>query len=220
MAPGHDSYSPDKSVADHTMYWQKRAEEQGKRCVVHCSHSQEDADREEHILSNHFGLALRGLKIGGFPPDAQVLDFGCGWGRWTRFIADAIDAHVTGVDIAPAHIEKANPSMNTSFVLREDPLSPLPFKDHSLDLIFTCTVLQHQVRSDILGYTLDEFDRVLKKTGSLMMFEATANIPPKKHIHFRTLEDYQKLIPWAFLRSGWKHVIRGEEHSIILGGRK
>lgn len=219
MTSGHDSHSPDKSVGEHTAYWQKRAQEQGKRCVVHCSHNQQDADRETAILANHIGVSLAALYPKKFPAGSQILDFGCGWGRWTRFLADATGAHVTGVDIAPAHIAKADPSSFTSFVLREDPLVPLPFEDHSLDLIFTCTVLQHQVLPDILGYTLEEFERVLKKTGRLLMFEATANLPPKKHIHFRTLDDYQKLLPWARLESGWEYVIRGEEHSIILGER-
>jgi len=220
MPLGHDTHSPDKSVDDHLAYWRKRADEQGKRCVVHCSHSQQDADRETAILAAHLGTALFPMKYGdGFKVGAQALDFGCGWGRWTKFLAEATGCHTTGVDIAPAHIEAADHSEHTSLVLQDGPLAPLPFDDHSLDLIFTCTVLQHQVLPDILAHTLKEFERVLKDSGKLLMFEATANLPPKKHIHFRTLEDYQKLLPWARLDAGWKYVIRGEEHSILVGNR-
>lgn len=40
-------------------------------------------------------------------PDTRVLDVGCGIGGTSRYIADATNAHVTGVDLTPEFIETA-----------------------------------------------------------------------------------------------------------------
>lgn len=218
MAREYEKHRPDRSIDEHVRYWQGRAAESGRPGVAHQAHDQAEIDREESILRTHFGVAIAGLKKRRvLPVSPLVLDFGCGWGRWSRFLAAATDGHVTGIDLSPTYIEDASPTRSTSFRLHDDPMVPIPFGDSFFDMIFTCTVLQHLVREDLLHHVLNEFDRVLRPGGVLLMFEATADLPPKKHIVFRSTARYQELVSWAKLSFGWEHVIRGELHALMAG---
>ena len=224
MAREYETHRPDQSVKEHVAFWRKRALETGKRGVVHCAHSDKEAVTEQAVLRNHFGQAFAGLKKRGrLPTKPWVLDFGCGWGRWTPFLADATGGHVTGLDISSDYIMEARKlAVGNPFVKFEnliDPMSKFPFGGSSFDLIFTCTVLQHLVRSDLLYHTLDEFRRVLTPKGLLVMFEATAKQHSKPHIVFGGVDRYQRLLPWMKIRGGWTTSIRGEEHTLMLGER-
>lgn len=95
----------------------------------------------------------------------RVLDFGCGWGRITRFFLREVDpGNLVGSDCyAEALVEARRNSRWGQFVLT-DPRPPAPFQDGSLDLIYLYSVFSHLAESIHLDW-LREFHRLLRPGG-------------------------------------------------------
>lgn len=75
-------------------------------------------------------------------PGKDVLDLGCGDGRYTRILKRAGARSVVGIDNSPAMIalaEKAEPQENVSFLLGE--AEHLPFQNEKFDVVFSNFVL-------------------------------------------------------------------------------
>lgn len=81
----------------------------------------------------------------GFPPDARVLDVGCGTGAITRELARWPGvAEVTGIDLSPTFLARAralDPPANVRFV--EGDARTLPIADNSVDAVVFHTTLCH-----------------------------------------------------------------------------
>ncbi len=100
--------------------------------------------------------------------DGDVLDFGCGSGRWVDYIATH-GANYHGVDISDEMIavcKSRYPSVTFELV---DDLS-IPFASDSFDFIFSIAVLHHN-RPDSQAVLLNEITRVLRPGGFLFLFE-------------------------------------------------
>jgi SAM-dependent methyltransferase len=96
----------------------------------------------------------------------DVLDFGCGVGRFTQAFAKHFTRCV-GVDIAVPMLTAAR-KLNRygdrcDYVLNQRPDLSL-FADTSFDLVFSMLVLQHNPRRIALGY-IREFLRILRPDG-------------------------------------------------------
>lgn len=119
-------------------------------------------------------LARRGVT----PPMGTALDFGCGPGRLSAGLAGAGFARVLGVDISPTMLAKAReivPDPRCEFVLGDGPtLAGVP--DGSVDLVYTCRVLQHMPPEIAHGY-LREFLRVVFPDG-VVVFQIPAEPAP------------------------------------------
>ncbi len=96
-----------------------------------------------------------------------VLDFGCGPGRLTQALATRFD-EVTGVDVAPAMIERARSYAGASGSRCRFEVNARPdlsmFADRTFDLVYSNLVLQHIPPELSRGY-IAEFVRVLKPGG-------------------------------------------------------
>jgi SAM-dependent methyltransferase len=108
------------------------------------------------------------LKFFGPLDDKEVLDAGCGKGRFARVLAERNPgARVTGLDLseamlrlAPAGINKVAGSMNE-----------LPFADSAFDAVYATESLEHAV--DIEG-AVAGLCRVLKPGGKLAIIDKNA----------------------------------------------
>ncbi len=106
-------------------------------------------------------------------PIADVLDFGCGWGRITRFfLRDIEPARLWGVDCLPEMIDLCRETNTRSRFERIDPLPPalvagVPIPDDSFDLIYAYSVFSHLSESAHLHW-LREFARILRPGGLLV----------------------------------------------------
>lgn len=100
----------------------------------------------------------------------NVLDLGCGTGGITKYLASKHKLQsIVGFDVeSPGH-EKAkqllseintDESSDMSFVLGKP--GPLPFEDHTFDVVFTKDALIHV---EDLNFTLDEIHRILRPSG-------------------------------------------------------
>jgi ubiquinone/menaquinone biosynthesis C-methylase UbiE len=102
-----------------------------------------------------------------FPPNARVLEVGCGTGAVARFVARWPNVgDVVGVDPSPALLDKAR-SLSAGMPMlsfHEADGKALPFPAHSFDVVVLHTVLTHVPGPDAL---LAEVWRVLRPQGSV-----------------------------------------------------
>jgi SAM-dependent methyltransferase len=97
----------------------------------------------------------------------RVLDYGCGSGYGSAFIADGA-ASVVGVDVADDAIRYARATFaraNLDF-RTIDPSAPLPFPDGSFDVVLSFQVFEHVTDTD---HYLREVRRVLTPNGRLVL---------------------------------------------------
>ncbi len=106
---------------------------------------------------------LRGLSF------ADVLDAGCGTGRWTLRLAQ-FGASVVGLDQSPEMLQVAEAKARAQGVaVRFDTGSlegRLPYNDQSFDLVISALVLDHL---DDLPAVVREFARVLRPGGHVLV---------------------------------------------------
>jgi SAM-dependent methyltransferase len=107
----------------------------------------------------------------GLPPNARVLDAGCGTGVLTRAIAGLESVRsVVGVDLAPSLVERARAlgaSQAKARFERADARS-LPFRDASFDAVVLDSALTHIPSPE---RALAEAFRVLAPSGRLGIFD-------------------------------------------------
>jgi ubiquinone/menaquinone biosynthesis C-methylase UbiE len=110
--------------------------------------------------------------IAAHVPAAQdILDLGCGTGRFTQALADLYGARVTGIDPSPAMLAQAvekPASPDVHFVRAAAEAIPAP--DASFDLVFSSMAFHHFADRDAAAL---ECRRVLKPGGFVVIRNAT-----------------------------------------------
>jgi len=108
--------------------------------------------------------------------DEVVLDFGCGSGRFSYWIAPRVKK-VVGLEITPEMVELAERNRdveNVEFMIYDKihfPVFSFPF-----DLILSVGVLQ-TMRGEILKRTISKLAQYLKKNGRFLLIEQTSDNP-------------------------------------------
>jgi SAM-dependent methyltransferase len=102
-----------------------------------------------------------------FNDATKVLDFGCGFGRITRFwIKDVARENIYGVDPLPEMIDICRQSISGARFLVSNPEPPLPYPDCSFDIITAYSVFSHLSEAYFREW-FNEFGRILKQDGIL-----------------------------------------------------
>jgi SAM-dependent methyltransferase len=97
-----------------------------------------------------------------------ILDFGCGWGRITRFfLRDVPPEKITGVDHSDVVIEVCRETNKWCSFMLIDPNPPTPLQTESLDLIYLYSVFSHLPEQMHLAL-VSEFQRLLVPGGLLI----------------------------------------------------
>jgi len=101
-------------------------------------------------------------------PDTHVLDFGCGWGRISRFLLRTVrQENISGIDVDEQLISAAVDSMPSGNFFRIEPGDPLPYSDDSFDVIFSNSVFSHLSEPAHRHY-MRELARCLKPSALLL----------------------------------------------------
>jgi cyclopropane fatty-acyl-phospholipid synthase-like methyltransferase len=95
-----------------------------------------------------------------------VLDFGCGWGRVTRYFDRVLD--LWGVDVQEKAIAACRETIPFARFKQVEPLGPAPFADDAFDLVYAFSVFTH-LSEQSHRIWLDELRRVLKPDGLLIV---------------------------------------------------
>jgi SAM-dependent methyltransferase len=94
-----------------------------------------------------------------------ILDFGCGWGRVTRFFLREVEpSRLWGIDSDGNFIEMGKQTNKWCRFERVDPLPPTHFSTNQFDFIFSYSVFSH-LCEDMHAKWLSEFARILKPGG-------------------------------------------------------
>jgi len=113
-------------------------------------------------------VQFRGLIETHYRPLADceaILDFGCGWGRITRFfIKDLAAARLWGIDTWEAAVEHAKQSNRWSNFMTVNKVPPTSFDNDTFDVVFASSVFSH-LPEDLHAHWLAEFSRILKPGG-------------------------------------------------------
>lgn len=142
------------------------------------------------------------------PAGSRVLDAGCGEGGVAFHLAENLGYDVVGVDLLPTSIAIARATATnrqlddrTRFAVAD--YSHLPIRGASMDGVFTMETLVHAWDHEAV---LDEFARVLRPRGHLVVLEYTMpsweELPPDAAQAFAKLIDVASLRSWPAFRNG------------------
>ncbi len=119
----------------------------------------------KHLIGKLNGYPLPELRL---PPanGQMLLDVGCNWGRWS-FAAARLGYRAIGIDpslgaVLAAKRVAAQLGLDAKFVVGDARF--LPFQTHSMDIVFSYSVLQHFSKGDA-GTAIKEVGRVLQANG-------------------------------------------------------
>ncbi len=150
-------------------------------------------------LLAHFGIG--GAHPGGFAltqsifekekiePHFSVLDIGCGTGQTASYLTKKFGCSVTAIDINSMMVEKAkkrfvNEGLNIKTVLGD--VQKMKFADETFDFVLSESVISFTN----IPETLKELVRVLKREGSMIIIEMTAEQPLSNEVREKILELY------------------------------
>jgi SAM-dependent methyltransferase len=194
-------------------YWEERARRHGARAVLNLGHPEHESDavtcRQAEEIFPHLLRWLAG-------DERIALDFGCGPGRFTGRLADAIRGRAIGVDPIRALIELAPRGPGVDYLVSDG--RRIPLGDASVDLAWVCLVLGG-IPNARLAETAAEIYRVLRPGGLLFLVENTSAKASFPHWAFRPVASYQRLFPGAGLTHLHDYDDLGERIS-VLAGRK
>lgn len=139
------------------------------------------------------GTLITHVRLNG---DAQILDVGCGPGKWTKLFVEKGFA-TTGIDSSPRMIKlaKQNISSNHKRMAKFHVmnLAKLEFSSDFYDLVNCVTVLQHIFNDEEWKKAVYEIVRVTKPSGHVLIFEAAPSFILEKqtrYLRFRTMKEY------------------------------
>jgi SAM-dependent methyltransferase len=123
------------------------------------------------------------IRVTGRPLSSfdRLLDWGCGCGRVTRWLAGG--PRITGIDIDAGNVAWCAEHLDGTF-LAVDPLPPTPLKGGSFELVVGVSVLTHLRIQDQLAW-LAELHRITRPGGVLCLTvhggvaAARAGLPPE-----------------------------------------
>ncbi len=144
---------------------------------------------QRHAHSNQDLLELM-AECSGLGPDHFLLDVACGPGIVSCFFARRV-AHVTGLDIVPAMLERAqrfqqeNQLHNIEWTLGAS--NALPFADDTFDVVVTRFSFHHYIDP---ATALIEMKRVCKPGGRVLVADVTPSREAQENFnHWEILRD-------------------------------
>jgi SAM-dependent methyltransferase len=130
-----------------------------------------------------FRAIRRAIKLAGLSADTQILDVGCGTGRWLRRYQQ-FGFRAMGVDATAAMLRLAR-ERGTAVALTVGEAHRLPFRDATFDAVSDITVTQH-IPQSLQVPALAEMIRVIRPGGCLILMELIRG--KDKHVFPRTPE--------------------------------
>lgn len=191
-------------------YWQRRAETYGSRAVLNLARDDDvEAVTQFQIdaIFPHFVSQLQG-------DERQVLDFGCGPGRFTPHLAAATKGHAIGIDPIQKLVNLAPRTASVAYLVSDG--QTIPLADASIDVAWVCLVMGGLNAREV-SQAAKELRRVLKPRGLMFLVENTSAKPDCPHWKFRSVRFYQEIFAFAPLHHLADYDDLGETISILAG---
>jgi len=169
-------------------------------------------DLHTRILSGSLFRPIAADIAAAAPPSARILEVGCGPGHLSVRLARDHDVDVTGIDLDPGMIERAQANADRDAGARRQPrfvvgdVAALPFDDASFDVVVS-TFSMHHWSDPPSG--LREISRVLRPEGTALIWDLKPGFPllhsrmpdPATHVHaapMRVISVEPWRWPWRF----------------------
>lgn len=165
-------------------YWslvisRERLTTSDQRLLYSDDYFQPQLSKSDEKVALHYGRLLD--FIGPVPPDARVLDAGCGAGPALRFLKQR-GFIPWGSDLIEYPLAQAKRLLPDARLVQCDSNNPLPFREESFDIILMSEVIEHVAEP---AFTLRESRRVLTKTGAVAL--TTPNLWDVRRIYYPLL---------------------------------
>jgi SAM-dependent methyltransferase len=196
-------------------YWEWRARRYGARAVLHVGHGEDEIAAVTRLQGERLRTVLARHLRGG---ERLALDFGCGTGRLTPLLAEAIAGRALGVDPVASLLQLAPAHGACEFRVLEGGRIPVP--SGRVDVALVCLVLGGIPDGAPLDGAAAEIDRVLAPGGLLVLAENTSAKPDRPHWAYRPLGAYRRLFPAFDLAHEGDYDDLGERISILAGRRR
>ena len=153
---------------------------------------------QDSLVSPAEDIALSLIPRGPLNQLSDILDIGCGLGRFTDHIFRATGATVTAIDISPTAIATAKARYpGVAFQVAAPP--PLPFQDGSFDLVTMAQLLWYVLpeMQELFG----EVSRVLRPEGYCLILQHFYQPGEQRYgnAYMETPEDITALCPFRVL---------------------
>jgi ubiquinone/menaquinone biosynthesis C-methylase UbiE len=166
------------------------------------------------------------IHLTGLNESHQILDAGCGAGRFAVSIAGR-SGHVTGVDISEGMVRRANQIAghfgisNATFSVAD--IRALPFADDTFDIVICANVLCFMKDAET---AVAELIRVLHPEGQLVLLNPSESLNPwsmQKYCEQHALQDFERdsLLSLAFATAKKNHLSREKLQRMVqhAGGK-
>lgn len=145
-------------------------------------------DRLTDLLLTPLFRTIAADTVATVPPDARLLEVGCGPGHLTAMLAGDHGLDVVGLDLDPAMIERARANLRRRLT---DPLgssarlvaadvAALPFEDGAFDLVVSTFSLHHWADPSA---GIGEIARVLRPGGRALIWDLAPSAFERFHGH-------------------------------------
>lgn len=154
---------------------------------------------------------------GKVTPTATILDFGCGDGLMTHFVAQQFSqATCYGIDPSADSITVAQHNYpHITFAVNSETHTHLPYADAFFDIIFAAGAFHHIPFSLHAGY-LTELKRICKPNGYIVLFELNPLNPLTVYTfkHNPIDQNARMLKPW-YAKRLCHHVIKNKNIQLL-----
>lgn len=184
--------------------WQKRAALPDLQAVIDPGDHGSKNLYIDSIQRRALAAALPGV------PGGVVLDFGCGVGRLTSWLAERFGSAI-GVDTSLEMIEAARTrNQDHRVTWFHQSTGSIPADRASVDAVVSVGVLQHILDEQALAETAAEIARVLRPGGRLAIIEQVARVQHimEGYVAHRTADGYREVLTRAGFVQLWSRPIR------------
>ncbi len=191
-------------------YWEERSKKYGAKAVLNLGL----LDKENEIFEIQKQAIIPHLKAALDGTEQTLLDFGCGPGRFSSYLAKVTNCKVIAVDPIQSLLDAAPNQDNISYRLIKD--GAIPVANASIDVLWVCLVLGG-IKDKEIPSVVKEFKRVLRP-GSLVCFvEKTAPVQYAEYWRSRSEEDYIEMFPFLEVEKKGEYMELDSTISIFIG---
>jgi SAM-dependent methyltransferase len=128
--------------------------------------------------------------------DKQILDVGCGRGRWLRVLHEwgAAQENLYGIEINPRRIEYAQ-SMSPGFEFGLVTEGGFPFSDLKFDVVTLKTVFSSILDPELRKKLASDVSGVVAKNGLVIVFDFRVASPRNENTIGISLKEIERLFP-------------------------